>query len=219
MRNWLAAMVFAVPGMAVAHPHVFVETGFEVIFDEAGLIEAVRVSWTYDELTSLYITEERGVDSDFDGEASAAELEELTGFDMDWPQDFEGDTHLTVDGVKVPLGPPEQIGAGFAGGKVSSSHLRRLASPVDPEKVVVLSPYDPTYYSAYEVVTETVLTGREACRAELWVPDYDAAAEQLQAALDELQGSAQAQGLDEAEFPPVGDMFAQEVRVACDAPS
>lgn len=219
MKHLLTAMALAAPGALSAHPHVFVETGFEVLFDEAGLIEAVRVHWRYDELTSLYITEERGVDSDYDGEATEAELEALKGFDMDWPEGFEGDTHLTVDGVKVPLGPPEEIGAGFADGMVSSSHLRRLAKPVNPEGVVVLSPYDESYYSAYEVTTDTVLTGREGCRAELWVPDFDAAAEQLQAALDELQGSAQAQGLDEAEFPPVGDMFAQEVRVACDAGS
>ncbi|WP_168222950.1 DUF1007 family protein [Oceanicola sp. D3] len=219
MKHLLAALALALPGVAGAHPHVFVETGFEVIFDEAGLIEAVRVHWRYDELTSLYITEERGVDSDYDGEATEAELEALKGFDMDWPEGFEGDTHLTVDGVKVPLGPPEEIDAGFSEGMVSSSHLRRLAEPVDPAGVVILSPYDETYYSAYEVTAKTVLTGREGCEAELWVPDFDAAAEQLQAALDELQGAAQAQGLNEAEFPPVGDMFAQEVRVACDAGS
>ncbi|MGR3794015.1 DUF1007 family protein [Vannielia sp. SX4] len=219
MKHWLTALALTVPGALGAHPHVFVETGFEVIFNDAGLIEAVRVNWRYDELTSLYVTEERGVDSDYDGEATEAELEALQGFDMNWPEGFKGDTYLTVDGVAVALGPPEEIGAGFEGGMVSSSHLRRLADPVDPAKVVVLSPYDETYYSAYEVTSETVLTGREGCRAELWVPDYDAAAEQLQAALDELQGTAQAQGMDEAEFPPVGDMFAQEVRVACDAGS
>ncbi|SIN81078.1 DUF1007 family protein [Vannielia litorea] len=219
MRNWFAALILAAPGVAGAHPHVFVETGFEVIFNDAGLIEAVRVNWRYDELTSLYVAEERGVDPDFDGEATPEELAALQGFDMTWPEAFEGDTYLTVDGVRVALGAPEEVSAGYAEGKVSSSHLRRLAEPVDPRKVVVLSPYDPSYYSAYEIVSETALTGREGCRAELWVPDYDAAAEQLQVALEELMGDAQAQGFDEAEFPPVGDMFAQEVRVACDAGS
>lgn len=219
MKQWIAALAMVLPGAAGAHPHVFVETGFEVIFDQAGMIEAVRVSWRYDELTSLFIAEERGVDGDYDGEATSAELEALEGFDMDWPEGYEGDTHVTVDGVKVPLGPPEEITAGYAGGFISSTHLRRLAEPADPEAVVVISPYDETYYSAYEVTSDTVLSGREGCEAELWVPDYDAAAEQLQAALDEVQGAAEAQGLDEAEFPPVGDMFAQEVRVACDAGS
>lgn len=219
MKTWFAALAMAFPSLAGAHPHVFVETGLEVIFDEAGMIAAVRVSWRYDELTSLYITEERGVDADFDGVATAEELEALKGFDMDWPEDFSGDTHMTVDGAPVALGPPEEVTAGYDSGLLSSTHLRRLAEPVDPRGVVVISPYDETYYSAYEVTADTVLTGREGCRAELWVPDYDAAAEQLQAALDEIQGSAQEQGLDAAEFPPVGDMFAQEVRVACDADS
>ena len=219
MKALIAALAILSPGLAAAHPHVFVETGFEVIFDDEGRIEAVRVSWRYDELTSLYVTEDRGVDPDFDGVATEAELEALKGFDMDWPEEFEGDTHLTVDGAKVPLGPPQEVTAGYDDGILSSTHLRRLEEPIPAEGVVIFSPYDPTYYTAYEITEDTVLTGREGCRAELWVPDYDSAAEQLQAALDELQGNAEAMGLNEAEFPPVGDLFAQEVRVACDAGS
>ncbi|MDF1871466.1 DUF1007 family protein [Vannielia sp.] len=218
MKWIIASLVALLPFGAAAHPHVFVETGFELVFAPDGRVEAIRVKWRYDELTSLYVTEEYGVDADFDGVATAEELAKIKGFDLEWPEDFKGDTYVTFGGSAVALGPPQAVSAGFAEGMVETVHERRFAEPVDPGAgALVISPYDPTYFSAYEVAWETGLAGRPACESELWVPDGDAAAEQLQAALDELQAGAMAAGEEEAMFPPVGDLFAQEVRVTCAA--
>lgn len=218
MKRIATLLCLALPGVAQAHPHVFVETGFTLIFDDAGRIAAVEIRWRYDELTSLFITEEFGVDADFDGVATEAELAALKGFDLDWPAEFAGDTHITQGGAALALGPPEAGAVDYADGLVTTTHRRALAAPVDPGAgAVVISPYDPSYYTAYEVAWDPVLEGREGCKAELFVPDYEAAAGQLQAALDEVQAGAEALGLEEAEFPPVGDLFAQEIRVTCAA--
>ena len=48
--RFLAVMgLIAVSQPALAHPHVFVDTGLEVIFDEQGRATGIRISWTYDE--------------------------------------------------------------------------------------------------------------------------------------------------------------------------
>lgn len=47
-----------------AHPHIFIDTGFELILDEAGHMTHVRVSWQYDDFYSLLITEDMALDTD-----------------------------------------------------------------------------------------------------------------------------------------------------------
>ena len=50
-----------------AHPHIFVDTGFEVILDAEGRLTHLRITWAYDEFYSLLVTEDRGLDPDYDG--------------------------------------------------------------------------------------------------------------------------------------------------------
>ena len=58
---------------ALAHPHMWLDTGIEVIFDAEGRASALRIRWGYDEFSSLVFIEERGLDADHDGTATPAE--------------------------------------------------------------------------------------------------------------------------------------------------
>ena len=73
---------FAAPAMA--HPHVSIDTGLEVIFDDQGLATGLHITWSYDEYISLLIAEDHGIDPDGDGNAMAEEDKALLGFDMNW---------------------------------------------------------------------------------------------------------------------------------------
>ena len=86
MRAGLAGLILGagVAFQAAAHPHVFVDTRLDVVFDTAGRAEGVRISWTYDDLFSLVIIMDHEMDADFDGVLTAQELETLRGFDMNW---------------------------------------------------------------------------------------------------------------------------------------
>ena len=42
-------------GPAKAHPHVFVDARTGFIFGTGGQLEALRISWTYDEFTTLIL--------------------------------------------------------------------------------------------------------------------------------------------------------------------
>ena len=197
---------------ALAHPHIFVDAGIEVIFNAAGQAEAVRLTWTYDDLISMTLVSERGMDSDFDGALTAEETAALNGFDMNWQPGFQGDSYALLSDTPLTLSGPSDWTVGYAGGKLTSTHLRRFETPVDlAGQALVIQSYDPGYYTAYAVAAAKV-TGREGCTAEIFEPDREAADQILQDALAEYSGTDGA----EADFPAVGSAYAEEARIVCE---
>jgi ABC-type uncharacterized transport system substrate-binding protein len=219
----VAALALAAPlgvasaGVARAHPHIFVDTGVTLIHDEQGRLTALRISWTYDELFSLLMLEDLGLDADYDGVLSEEETETLQGFDMDWPEWYEGDVYLEASGTPVALGPPEPGNSGLLpNGMLTSTHTRRLERPVDGAgESVVVKVYDPTFYTAYSILPEQVSSEAPGCTTAVFTPDLDAAYAYLDAALEEL-GASIDDPFVEQDFPPVGDRFSEEVRLTCE---
>lgn len=196
-----------------AHPHIFVDATIEVIFNAEGKVEALRLGWTYDDLISLTLVTERGLDPDFDGVLTEAELAEINGFDMAWQEGFLGDTYALLDEMPLALSGPTDWTVAYADGKLSSTHLRRLDVPVEvTEGPLLVQAYDPGYYTAY-AVTGATATGRDDCTVEIFEPDREAADQILQDALAEYSGGDAA----EASFPAVGSAYAEEARVTCAA--
>lgn len=202
-------------GPALAHPHVWIDTRVEVILNDRNEATGLRISWTYDDLYSLYIVGDMGLDPDWDGKLTAEEEARLSGFDMAWLDGFEGDTYALMAGAPLKLSGPRDWTAGYAGGKITSTHVRDFAAPVPVgAEPLVIQAYDPGYYTAYSIDTQVVLTGGAGCTAQVFEPDLDAADAALQEALKEFTP-----GIDlEAEFPAVGANFAEEVRLTCAAP-
>lgn len=208
----LAGLILSVPVGAAAHPHVFVDATIEVIFDAEGRAEAVRIGWTYDSLFSMTYVAEQGFDPDFDGMLTPEEEVALAGFDMDWHADFAGDTYALLGAVPLGLSAPLEPTAAYRDGSLVSTHLRRLSAPVAlGTEDLVVQVYDPSFYTSYLIAETPVLSGGEGCRVQVFEPDRDAADARLQAALDELAGSAEA----ETEFPAIGAAYAEEARITC----
>lgn len=204
---------------AAAHPHIFVKTGLRLIHNDVGALTAIEVTWTYDELFSLLLLEDRGLDHDFDGVLTEEEHAKLQGFDLAWPDDFEGDVYLTAGGTPVGLGRPQQGAAELTeAGMLIGRHIRPLDQPVDMRaSPVSIKVYDPTYYTAYEIPVDQVSTDAPGCSIDVFAPDFDAAYAQLEAALNELMG--QSDFNQEVDFPTVGAKFAEEARVTCNGGS
>ena len=215
-RAILAVLIMGAALPAAAHPHMFVDAGVEVIFDSQGRAEALRITWTYDDLTSLGIVSDRGMDPDFDGILTPEELAAISGFDMAWDAGFEGDTYALQAAAPLVLSGPSEWTASYADAKLSSTHLRRFAAPVviAAEPLVVQS-YDPSYYVAYTIISDTVLTAGPGCAAQTFAPNRAAADDILQASIAEMAGGGDAEG----DFPAVGAAYADEVRVTCAVPS
>ena len=202
-------------GPALAHPHVWIDTTVEVILNDRNEATGLRIGWTYDELYSLYIIGDMGLDPDWDGKLTPEEAARLSGFDMKWDEGFAGDTYALLGEAPLALSGPMEFTAGYAGGRITSTHLRVFEAPVPVEEVpLVIQAYDPGYYVAYAIPGAAVLTGGTGCAAQVFVPDLDEAQEALMAALSEYTPDVDL----EAEYPAVGANFAQEVRVTCGAP-
>lgn len=198
-----------------AHPHVFIDSGVEAIFDAQGQVTALRISWAYDDFYSLLAIEDRGLDPDGDSRLTPSEQASLTGFDMRWDADYNGDLYVLDRGAAVGLGRPEEVTARYEDGIVTSTHLRKLAVPLRPgPDGVVIQIYDSGYYTAYTIASEAVLTNAPAgCAAQVYAPDLSDADEKLQAVLQEYQAGQSV----EDDFPAVGANYADEVRITCPA--
>ncbi|MGL5010747.1 MAG: DUF1007 family protein [Paracoccaceae bacterium] len=217
MRHWamMAGMMLA-PVAAAAHPHVFIDATVEVIFDSEGRAEALRIGWTYDEYFSMLIIEDRALDPDYDAVLTPEAEAALAGFDMQWDASFAGDTYALMGGTDLPLSRPADWTASYADGKITTTHLRRFEAPIAVGEVpLIVQTYDPGFYTAYFIVGETVLTGREGCTAQLFEPDRSAADEQLLAALAEISADTDI----EMTYPAIGAAYAEEARITCADPS
>ncbi|MDX5349960.1 MAG: DUF1007 family protein [Paracoccaceae bacterium] len=202
-------------GPALGQPHVWIDTTVEVILNDRNEATGLRIGWTYDELYSLYIIGDMGLDPDWDGKLTPEEAARLSGFDMKWDEGFAGDTYALLGEAPLALSGPMEFTAGYAGGRITSTHLRVFEAPVPVAEVpLVIQAYDPGYYVAYAIPGAAVLTGGTGCAAQVFVPDLDEAQEALMAALSEYTPDVDL----EAEYPAVGANFAQEVRVTCGAP-
>lgn len=212
LRPALLVVALLVPSGGVAHPHVFIDATVEVIFDSQNRAAAVRIGWTYDDLFSLSYLTEMGFDPDFDGVLTKDETARLAGFDTQWAEDFPGDSYALLGASPLGLSRPDAPTVNYENGRLTSTHLRRLSEPValtGAELVVQI--YDPSFYTAYSIAANPVLTGAQGCKAQVFEPDRDAADARLEAALQELAG---AEG-SETDFPAIGSAYAEEVRVTC----
>jgi ABC-type uncharacterized transport system substrate-binding protein len=215
MRGLLAILGCLLAAPALGHPHVWIDTGVEVILDDRNAATAIRITWTYDTLYSLYVVADMELDPDWDGQLTAEEEARLAGFDMNWDAGFPGDTYALLGEVPLDLSRPQDWTARYAEGRITTTHLRTFAAPVAVGSVpLIVQAYDPGFYVAYSVSPDPVVTGGQGCRAQVFVPDLDAAQRELLAALSEYTPDVDL----EAEFPAVGANFAEEVRVTCSAP-
>ncbi|WP_113912573.1 DUF1007 family protein [Roseovarius dicentrarchi] len=166
MRRALALCAAAwacAPGSAVmAHPHVFIDAAAALIVNDDGDLAALRIGWSYDAFYSLVMIEDRGLDADGDGTPEPAQLEAFAGQDVDWAAGFPGDVTLGMGGDPVPLAPPIRHRALYENGRIITTHIRPLTTPItDWAEAVTLQIYDPSYFVAYEVPVMPTVEGAD----------------------------------------------------------
>ena len=214
----ISAFAAAFAGSAQAHPHVFIDAAFEMIFDEAGRLEAVRIDWAYDEFYSLMLIEENGLDADGDSMPEPAALDAYAGRDVDWAAGFPGDFTIALDGAAVDLDGPVMHRARYEAGRLVTSHVRPLAEPLDVSKgVVTARAYDPTYFVAYDVPGAPGLSGREDCRLDREAADREAAEAEYGEQLAEVDATSDP--FEVVELSDIGVMFADRFVLTCAASS
>ena len=207
-------LIFWPTADAMAHPHVFIDTGLSMYFDENGMLEQVEVTWVYDEFYSLLITEDLGLDPDFDGVLTAAETGVLTGFDMRWIEGFNGDLEVYQNGQLLSLSGPRDYTASFADGRITTTHLRGVGGDQVVGAALQVMPYDLTYYTAYDVTLPVVVQGKDDCTTQIDLPDMTAGLMAVREQLNALEADLTPQ---EAGLPNIGKKLATKVIVTCPA--
>lgn len=213
MRKILACLLSLLLAAPLgAHPHVFIDTGLELRFDGQGRLESLRITWVYDEFYSLLITEDMGLDADFDGRLTEAELAQLQGFDMNWIEGFNGDLEVYEGERLLALSGPLQTSASYADGRITTTHVRTVEGEVDRPSDLRILPYDMTYYTAYEVSLPVTFEGGTGCRHRVEQPDLDSGLQAMRRELERLDPELTP---EEVGLPNIGKQLATTVRVIC----
>lgn len=212
--NTIAALAFSATS-ALAHPHVFIDSGVTFLFDDKGQLAAVRVMWAYDEFYSLLQLEDLELDRDGDGILTADEEAQLAGYDTNWVKGYEGDIYLTVGDQKIALAGPTKPGAKLENGRILSWHIRPIINRIDAEvSEVTVKVYDPTFYTAYTTDLGITTSGRAGCETYRQAADLNKAYDLV----EELLYGEGSDGVDEDNYPAVGEHFADTITLTC-APS
>lgn len=142
-----AAAAFA-PVVAAAHPHVWVTSRSDIVFDGAGMISAVRHSWTFDDGFSAYATQ--GLDEDGDGILTRDELQPLAQVNVESLHEFEFFTYLgltDVDEVYGAFAEPVDYWLDYDGRQLTLHFTLPLKEPFDPRRgAAAIEVYDPTFF-------------------------------------------------------------------------
>lgn len=197
------------PGTLQAHPHIFIDAGLHLIVEE-GRVTAVEVTWLYDELYSLLLMQDHGLDEDFDLALTEEEVIRMLGFDLDWSFGFEGGLVLRRGAQELAVGPPQPISLELvAPGQIRTTHRREVTDP-GGDALLDAQVYDPEFYAAFEMTGDMTVEGAD-CAMELTRADLDAAYAVLEGMLNDIGGSV----AEEDNYPEVGIYFADHMEITC----
>ncbi len=199
------------PAEARSHPHVFVDGGVDFVLRDGNVLEALDVTWHYDEFETLYILSSYGMSLNDEGGLDEADRVELVRLRSDWPDDFDGSAHLAVDGAGIELVWPEDLDLQLVAGRLKMTFSRRLASPIRlTTRNVEVAFYESTYFFAFSITQEPNLFGNDgSCTADVLSFDPDAEDAALQAMLAELSRE------EIPDIRNVGALFADRIVVRC----
>lgn len=201
-----AASLAAAP--AAAHPHVWIETNSDVVFDEAGRITAINVEWQFDEMYSAVAVE--GLDANGNGLYEPEELQPMAADNIAALKEYRYFTYVKADGKQVPYGEVTEFGHLYKDGYLTMYFTVPLAEPVDPRSAkVAYTIHDPTFFISIELAPKAAVrmvgAAPDPCRIDIG----KSAAES-----DDFQYSEEFWSQNDAA-EGMGAMFARPIAVNC----
>lgn len=150
-----------------AHPHVFIDGGVDFQLSDYDTLEALRVTWLYDAFETLYMLSSHDMALTQDGVLAEGDRAELTRRLSNWPDDFDGSAHLTVNGQAIDLAWPSGLDVQLIDGRLRLTFMRGLETPIPLTGAdVEVAFYESTYFFDFSVTKKPELVGGEnTCRA------------------------------------------------------
>lgn len=207
----VAAAALSVSKPASAHPHVFIDGGVDFLMDEQGALHGLSITWRYDAFETLYVLTSIGIIPAPDGTLSPEDRETLIRKESNWPEDFHGASHLSIDGSRVQLSGPKALDATLKDGRLVVRFRRDLEAPASMRnQQAEVAFFERTYYYAFSVAASPKIVGTDQeCRVDV-NPFVAVENDQVtQAALAKL-------GREETpEDTNVGALFADRIVLKC----
>jgi ABC-type uncharacterized transport system substrate-binding protein len=131
---------------AAAHPHVWITTEVEVLYNQDKAITGFREKWTFDEMYTAFAIQ--GLDKNKDGKYDRNELQELAKVNINALKEFQYFTFPKIDGIVSKELQPEKYWMEHKDGNLSLKFTLTLDEPVPYDKIASFSfaVYDPTFY-------------------------------------------------------------------------
>jgi ABC-type uncharacterized transport system substrate-binding protein len=187
---------------ALAHPHVWVTSSAEVIFNPDGAVAAIRHVWDFDEAYSSFAIQ--GLDTNKDGKLTRDELQALAQENAETLHEFDFFTVLKIDGRRPAFGKPKDYFMEMNGSALRLVYLLPLAQPIKPKTSISLEVADKSFFVAFNLAEgEDVvkLVGAPAgCTIKVTRPKTQAPQQTLsEQAFEALRGGGEDFGL---QFTP-----------------
>ncbi|MDQ0391718.1 DUF1007 family protein [Labrys monachus] len=137
-------------GTASAHPHVFVTSASDIVYDQQGRVTGVKQSWTFDEAFSAYATQ--GLEQGSDGGYTRQALAPLAQTNVENLKEFGYFTFAKLGGKDLLFRDPVDYYLDYANNVLTLHFFLPLSSPqMQSRKALALQIYDPTYYVDFEL--------------------------------------------------------------------
>lgn len=193
-----------------AHPHAWIDMRTAMVFDEQGRVTALRVDWLFDEIYSLYSTEE--LDDDGDGRPDDERMHEFVAGAIDRLEEYGYFSVVKVDEQQAGYGSVTEFDGSLQGDRLLMRFTLPLAEAVDPRTASFsYAVYDPTFYIQilHQQVDPIALEGAApaGCRSDLRPPEPNEEMVAFAASLDQTQSGGDG----------LGAYFAEWVSLSCNA--
>lgn len=212
LKRVVVALLFAFAVTpANAHPHVFVDGGVDFRFDDQGRLEALEVTWLYDEFETLYILSSHGLSLNSTGGLDEIDRQRLVALRSEWPNDFDGSAHLSVDRATVALNWPTGLDGSLVDGRLQLTFERELETPIDLRgRDAEVAFYESTYFFAFSITQSPKLIGAFGlCDVQVQYFEANTQDTALQSALKKLSRE------ETPDITNVGSLFADKVTISC----
>jgi ABC-type uncharacterized transport system substrate-binding protein len=194
IKSTLIATCVAFAGAATspveAHPHVFVTSKAEVVYDQ-GKIVAIANHWTFDEFyTAMAI---QGLDTNNDGIYTREELAELAKVNMEGLKEFDYFTFAKLGAATAPFSAPVEPWLEHKDGVLTLHFKVPLKEPVAANAAgFSFSVYDPSYFIAFELAKGDAVTlagAPSGCKVTVGEPEQTADNKTLTGAFSQQFGA------------------------------
>lgn len=210
----LTAAIFGIYAISFspvsAHPHVFLDGGVDFIMADEATLDALSVTWLFDEFETLYDLSSRGIEPRADGSLSDVDREAIRAAYAEFPDDFDGSAHLTINGEDIEMDWPSDVAVDLVEGRLQLTFVRKLTDQIDlTGKEVDVAFYESTYFFAFKITNQPIFSDGANCT---YVVVPYVAGSQTQ----DVQESLAQLGREETpQISNVGELFADRIVVTC----